>query len=117
MSTNELSVADSFSFTPESDDPNLGEHLAIRLIKARGDVLYDNVRLVTNGGTPAPIPGLRISDSGGQLMLEWDTSADENYTVEWSVDLKNWTKIPVGQVGSWIDPNPQAGKRYYRISN
>jgi hypothetical protein len=117
VATNNMLNSASFDFMPESDDPNLGQPLAIRLIKASGNVLYDNVRLVAEGGSNAtPIYGLRMAESDGQRELLWDAEPSIEYIIEWSIDLLQWNKVPVGQTGSWIDPDPQGEKRYYRIS-
>ena len=117
VTTPDMLTSHSFSFTPESDDVSLGEPLAIRLIKASGNVLYDNVRLKVEGGSEEEaIYGLRMSDTGGQVQLEWDAVPGTSYWIEWSTDLSQWNKISVGEAGDWMDPDPQGEKRYYRIS-
>lgn len=101
FTADELSVEYVRTYTPEQENGT----------RSNGDI---GAAYAVEPTAPT-ITGLRISESGGQPVLEWDEESGREYTVEWSVDLRNWNPVPVGQSGSWVDPDPQAAKRYYRV--
>jgi len=66
--SSDMSLSDSLTFTADGSDPNLGETLAIRLMKGAGDwhynPLFDNVQL-----TAAPVGGDIIPEPATLSLL------------------------------------------------
>jgi hypothetical protein len=122
--TTDMSASDSIIFTPDGADPNLGKEIGIRLIKASGSMLYDNIRLITGHDfTPSPEDGVTIA--GGSVLLSWtnrspNVGADVFVDVWFGTDLAlDFTKVVTAGVNttSVAVTAPMADTYYWRIDS
>jgi hypothetical protein len=124
VTTTDMSQEITFTFTPDGSDPSLGKELGLRLVKAGGTVLYDNVRLIAGHDyAPSPADGEDIL-AGGDVNLSWTNLPPTAPATETPVDILFGTdpgslSIEVdGQVtGSAVVNAPTAGTYYWRIDS
>ena len=65
---------------------------------------------------PVPFQIYFLEQSGDEVTIKWNNRAGISYVVQWSADLENWTDVPVGETGSWIDTvGGLSGHKYYRV--
>ncbi len=72
-----------------------------------GTILNDTV-------TPA------IHMSGGNAVITWSATRGMNHKVQWSPDMAVWTDatsyaIAYDTIGTWTDPAPLPGRKFYRV--
>ena len=56
---------------------------------------------------------------GNDALIVWDALRGQDYTLQWSTDLVNWTSVPVGQTNNWTDTgafNGSTPKKFYRVT-
>ena len=122
VNTTDMSQEIAFTFTPDGTDPSLGKELGLRLVKAGGTVLYDNLRLIVGHDfTPNPADGEDLS-AGGNVTLSWTDLPPTTPATETPVDILFGTdpgalNLEVdGQVTSTAIVNaPTAGTYFWRI--
>jgi len=96
------------------------EYVRVALPSQETTTLHN--RDVADAYTVAPvfhseiIPPTRV---GNDAVITWDALRGENYTVQWSTDLLNWTSVQVGETNTWTDPAAFAAqttpKKFYRV--
>ncbi|MBT5864862.1 MAG: metallophosphoesterase [Ilumatobacter sp.] len=103
ISPDEISVEYVRTYTPEQENG----------ARSNGDI---GASYSIAAPTPEEITGLAVERVVDDIVLQWDADPGIDYTVKWSADLRTWNSIPVGQVGTWTDPNPPAARKFYRVT-
>lgn len=87
-----------------------------------GPAIFDEIRLGATWASVIPtkealfVPATaRIQNN--RVVLEWQSGPGVLYSVQWSDDLTRWTRLAVGEVNNWQDPDLSTlfPKRFYRV--
>ncbi len=76
------------------------------------------ILVTTNTATAAPLQFSQVTVSNGQITLCWNANPGQQYTVEESTDLLNWTpvySIPPGSPCFTTTINQGSGAVFYRL--
>lgn len=92
----DMTTTGTIIFTPDGSNPHLGKELGIRLDKATGSAIYDNIRLIV-GHDYVPTPESGVIVPSGTVSLSWTNSPPNTGSDVW-VDVWFGT-----------DPNPSNG--------
>ncbi len=85
VTTSDFSEGGRIVYVPEAGAPEVGKEIGIRFIKASGNALYDNVRLIV-GHDFAPSPASGLTVPSGDVALSW-TNRTPNQGVSTFVDV------------------------------
>lgn len=113
----DLSQVGRIVFKPDPASPHLGKTLGVRLVRAQGDALYDNIRLLARAdelkaspaitATPAPTPappatsaGTSPVSPGGTVVAWWRMEPDS--TDKTLVDAGKTNSLPMVSPGAQI---------------
>jgi hypothetical protein len=81
-------------------------------------VLYGTNTVIVLMIPPITLAGASSSGPGG-FEFSFTTTAGQNYTVEYSTDLINWTSLPefqaTGAISTITDTNASTSQRFYRV--
>ncbi|BCX46311.1 hypothetical protein HAHE_02190 [Haloferula helveola] len=124
VTTTDMSATAFITYTPDGTSPDLGKELGIRLVKASGSVLYDNIRLLSGHDlNPDPGNGEDLS-AGGDVNLSWTNMPPEAPASDTYVDV--WFGTTSGALSQVVDGQilsstlvsaPMAGTYYWRIDS
>ncbi|WP_158279909.1 Ig-like domain-containing protein [Coraliomargarita sinensis] len=127
VTSTDMSKEVSITFTPDGEHPSLSKEIGLRLVKATGEVLYDNIRLIVGHDyDPSPADGEDL-DAGGNVTLSWTNNPPEAPATETYVDIL-FSSVPDdpgsltlevdGEISTSTVVNaPAAGTYYWRIDS
>jgi len=88
-----------------------------------GDGIHSDIEtwFGTSDAEPASLPFPTITRSGGTTVLQFSTVVGNDYRIQYSEDLKDWTSVPgiitaTGSLTTWTDLNAvNKTRRFYRV--
>ena len=56
-----------------------------------------------------------IERTGSNVTISWNSTPGVSYTIQHSIDLENWTDVPVGETDTWTDENITEPVKFYKV--